>query len=169
MLSANVVEAKREVLHVEDIFPQTMVKLIYKEVMSSRKCAGDDQFTYSDIVKTHDSKTYIISARHIPLSESTQHGKSNCNQCYGTGRKIMKIEKHRISNTDDFVMIAPVSLKDLTEEQKQAVIETEKAAKFWTVVLPCHCVVKNMLKKGLYILSNDMSNILVEISCTEKI
>jgi hypothetical protein len=67
-----------------------------------------------------------------------------------------------------FIILASVSLKGLTEEQKMAVIEEEKKGKFWTVLFPCPCTIKNMLKKDKKILANDMQNIVVEVTCTEK-
>jgi hypothetical protein len=56
-------------LVLETIFPITMVNAIYKEIQNSRKCVGDDKFTYDVIEKTHNDKTYVIESRHIPIQE----------------------------------------------------------------------------------------------------
>lgn len=156
-------------LVLETIFPITMVNAIYKEIQNSRKCVGDDKFTYDVIEKSHNDKTYVIESRHIPVQECMGYGKSSCNKCYGTGKKIMSVEKSRIQHVEDFVMIASTSFNGLSEEQKKIVIEKEKAAKFWKVLLPCQCTIKNMLKKNMHIVSNDLNNIVIEITCTEKI
>lgn len=154
---------------VEDVFQPNLAKIIYKEIMDSRKCVGDDQFEYAVLEKVSGDKTYIITARHVSLGEVVIYGKSNCNDCYGTGRKMMIIDKGQIKNPNDFMMLASTSLKGLTPEQQKIVIEKEKASKTWKVLLPCHCAIKNMIKKGRQILSNDLKNVVIEIACIEKV
>jgi hypothetical protein len=156
-------------LIVEEIFNPSMVQAIYKELMATRKCVGDDQFTYDPIERTIGGKTYTIEATHLQIGEVMGYAKSNCNKCYGTGRTFRLMDKGEIKNPEDFLMIASTSLKDLTEEQKQVVIDREKQSKNWKVLLPCSCTIKGMNKKGRKIISNDMLNIIAEISCTEKI
>lgn len=166
MTSETKTDAKTYV--VEELFGP-LSKAIYKDIMDTRKCIGDDQFTYDPLERTHEDKTYVITARHIQIGETMSHAKSSCNQCYGSGKKIMNIEKNRIAKTDDFIMLASVSLKDLTEAQQQIVLEQEKKNKFWRVLLPCPCTIKSMVKKNIQVLSNDLNNIVVEITCTEKV
>jgi hypothetical protein len=165
-MSENLNEEKKYI--VEDLFSSALTRAIYKEIMNSRKCTGDDQFSYQPIEKDFEGKKYIIYARHIPVGEAMSYAKSSCNKCYGSGKKIMNIEKDRIPNTDDFMMLSSVSLKGLTEEQQKIVIEREKATKFWKILLPCPCTIKGLIKKGVQVLSNDLNNILIEITCTEK-
>lgn len=166
MMSENLNDEKKYM--VDDLFPPVLTKVIYKEILDSRKCIGDDQFSYEDIEKSVDDKTYVISARHIQIGEAMSYAKSSCNKCYGSGKKIMNVEKNRISNIDDFLMLSSIPLKGLTEEQQKIVIEKEKAAKFWKILLPCPCTIKGMVKKGVQVLSNDLNNILLEITCIEK-
>jgi hypothetical protein len=162
------IQTDAKVFSVEELFG-SMSKVIYKEIMDTRKCIGDDLFTYDPLEREHDGKTYVIASRHIQIGETMSYAKSGCNQCYGSGKKIMNIEKNRISKTDDYLVLASVSLKGLTEEQTQAVLEIEKKNKFWRVLLPCPCTIKSMVKKGINVLSNDLNNIVVEITCTEKV
>lgn len=159
---------KEKTYLVEDVFNHSLSKAIYKEILSTRRCSGEDKFSYDTIEKSHENVTYLIMPRHIPLVESMSFGNSNCNSCYGSGKIIMNVGKDKIENTDDFMMLASIPLKGLTEEQKKIVIEKEKKAKFWRVVLPCRCTIKSMLKKGMQIISNDMNNIVIELTCTEK-
>jgi hypothetical protein len=159
----------KEVYAVEELFNSTVTKLIYKELMDSRKYVSDDLFTYTSIERVAGEKTYVISARHIGIVETMSCANQSCKNCYGTGKKIVYMDKKKISNTEDFIILASVPLKGLTEEQKMAVIEEEKKGKFWTVLFPCPCTIKSMLKKDKHILANDMQNIVVEMTCTEKI
>jgi len=158
----------KEVYAVEELFNPTVAKLIYKDLMDSRKYVNDDLFTYVPIERVVGEKIYVISARHIGIVEAMSYANQSCKNCYGTGKKVVCIDKKNISNTEDFIILASVSLKGLTEEQKMAVIEEEKKGKFWTVLFPCPCTIKNMLKKDKKILANDMQNIVVEVTCTEK-
>jgi DnaJ-class molecular chaperone len=153
---------------VEELFG-SLSKMIYKEIMDTRKCEGDDQFSYQPLERTHGGKTYVITARHIQIGETMSYAKSSCNHCYGSGKKIMNMGKSSISNTDDYMMLASVSLKGLTEEQQQIVLEREKKSKFWKVLLPCPCTIKSMVKKNMQVLSNGLNNIVVELTCTEKV
>lgn len=153
---------------VEELFNSTVAKVIYKDLMDSRKFVGNDQFIYTPIERVVEEKTYVISTRHINISETMSYANQSCKQCYGTGKKVMCVDKKKISNTEDFIILASVPLKGLTEEQKMAIIEEEKKGKFWTVLFPCPCTIKNMLKKDKQILANDLHNIVVEVTCTEK-
>jgi hypothetical protein len=158
----------KEVYAVEELFNSTITKLIYKDLMDSRKFVSDDLFEYNSIERVAGEKTYVISARHIGIVETMSYANQSCKYCYGTGKKVVCMDKKRISNTEDFIILASVSLKGLTEEQKLAVIEEEKKGKFWTVLFPCSCTIKNMLKNDKQVLANDMQNIVVEMTCTEK-
>jgi hypothetical protein len=151
------------------LFDETMLKIIYKEIMDSRKCVGDDKFTYDTIEKSNRSKTYTIESRHMPFDEVRRFSNSSCKECNGTGKKLMDVEKGNIPNTQDFIMLSSESYTNLTEEQKKIAIDREKTKKFWRIALPCRCTLKNMLKNGLLILSNSMGNIVIELTCTEKI
>lgn len=154
---------------VEEIFNPTMVSTIYKEIMATRKCVGDDEFTYSPIEKATGGKTYIIVAKHLRIGEVMSQAKSSCNKCYGSGKKMMLMGKDQIPNPNDFLMLTDTSLKGFTEEQKRIVVEQEKQKKFWKVLLPCPCTIKSMVKKGRHIVSNELNNIVAEVTCTEKI
>ena len=145
-----------------------MVEAIYKEIQASRRCAGDDLFTYSPIEKSKGDKTYVITSRHVSVRECMTFSNSSCNKCWGTGRIIKEVEKHTIPNVEDFVMLSSISFAGLSEEQRKIVLEKEKSTKFWKLLLPCSCTIKRMLKKGKQIVSNDMRNIVIEITCTEK-
>lgn len=160
-------EVKTYVL--DEVFDHALVKSIYKEIMDSRKCTGDDAFTYDTIEKTKDGKTYVIASRHVSVGECMRFSKSNCNKCYGTGRKMMEMDKKEIPNVQDFIMMASTPISGLSEEQKKIVIEREKAKKYWRILLPCPCTIKNMLKKNMQIVSNELNNIVIEITCTEKV
>jgi len=162
------IKAEVKTYVVEELFG-SMSKMIYKEIMDTRKCEGDDQFSYQPIEKIRDDKVYVITARHVQIGETMSYAKSSCNQCYGSGKKIINIEKNKIGNTDDYMMLASVSLKGLTEEQQQIVLEREKKSKFWKVLLPCPCTIKSMVKKNMQVLSNGLNNIVVELTCTEKV
>lgn len=152
----------------EELFDRTMVEALYKEIQASRKCIGDDVFTYTPIEKTKGDKTYVITPRHVPVRECMTFSNSSCKKCWGTGRVIKEVEKHTIPNVEDFIMLSSISFDGLSEEQKKIVLEKEKATKFWRLLLPCSCTIKRMLKKGKQIVSNDMRNIVIEITCTEK-
>ena len=154
---------------VEDVFNPTLAKIIYKEIMNSRKFVSEEVFSYDTIEKSNGEKTFVIKPRHIPISEVLSFGKSSCNKCYGTGRTIRDVDKSEIPDVKDFTMLSSISFDGLSDEQKKIVLEREKAAKFWRLLLPCPCVLKNMRKKGMYILSNNMMNIIIELTCTEKI
>jgi hypothetical protein len=154
---------------VDEIFNSIMAKAIYKDIMDSRKYVGEDYFTYDTIERVSGEKTYVISARHIRISETMSYAKPSCNKCYGTGKKVMCIEKKNINNTEDYIILASVSLKGLTEEQKMAVIEEEKKGKFWTVLFPCPCTTKSMLKIYKNIVANELRNIVLEVICEEKV
>ena len=160
--------SEKETYTVEDLFGSSLAKAIYKEILDSRKCVGDDAFSYTTIEKDHEGKTYVIIPRHVPVGESMSYGNSSCKHCYGSGKKIINMEKNKISNTDDFLMLSDIRIDGLTEEQKKIVIEKEKQKKFWRILLPCPCTIKKMLKKGKQIVSNDLNNIVIEITCTEK-
>ena len=67
---------------VEELFGHNMAKVIYKEIMDSRKCVSDDEFTYDTIEKSIGDKTYVIETRHVKIDESMSHAKSSCNKCY---------------------------------------------------------------------------------------
>jgi len=166
MSSENVTEKTKYT--VDKVFNATFAQAIYKEVMVSRKYAGNDAFTYAPIERSNGEKTFIINARHVTIAEAMSYSNKNCKHCYGTGKKTVCLEKRHVGNTEDFIILASKSLAGLTEEQKMAVVEEEKKGKFWNVLLPCHCTIKGMLKKDMYILSNDMHNIVVELSCEEK-
>lgn len=159
------INTPEKIYPLEGIFSQMLVNAIYKDIMASRKCVGEDDFSYDVLERPFGEKTYIITTRHIPVSESMKYGNSSCNKCYGSGKKIINIEKSKIANTKDFVMLSSESTRGLSEEQ---IVEQEKKNKFWRVMLPCSCAIKRMLKKGMYIYANDMNNIVVEITCVEK-
>ena len=160
---------KEKVYSVEELFNGVLVKEIYKEILDSRKCVGEDKFTYDTLEKTIGDKTYIITPRHVPIRETMSHGKSSCKDCYGTGKKIVYMDKSKVPNTDDFVILASESIKGKTEEQLKAIIENEKKSKHWQVLLPCSCAIKQMYKKGMRIVANDVTNVIVEVTCTEKV
>lgn len=157
-----------KVQNIEQLFNKSFVQTIIKEIFDSRKCVGEDNFSYTEIEKVANDKTYIIKARHISLEEALKFHDPRCKQCYGTGRKVVNIEKSRIKHINEFIMIASMSTADLSEEQKRIFVEREKLNKFWKVLLPCNCTIKNMIKKDMYIISNDMHNIVAEITCFEK-
>jgi hypothetical protein len=159
----------KEFYAVEELFNPTVANLIYKDLMDSRKFVSNDLFTYTPVERVVGDKTYVISARHIGIVEAMSYANQSCKNCYGSGKKIVCMDKKKISNTEDFIILASVPLKGLTEEQKMAIIEEEKKGKFWTVLFPCPCTIKNMLKKDKRILANDMKNIVVEMTCTKKI
>lgn len=152
----------------EELFDHTLIDAIYKEIMTSRTYAKDDIFTYAPIEKTKDDKTYVVTSRHVSVKECMTFANSSCNKCWGTGRKIMEIDKGNVPNVEDFIMLASVPLDGLSEEQKKIAIEKEKTFKFWRILLPCSCTLKKMIKSGKQIVNNDMHNIIVEITCTEK-
>lgn len=158
----------QKTFQLENLFDRTMVEAIYKEIQASRRCAGDDVFTYAPIEKTKGDKTYVITSRHMSVRECMTFSNSSCNKCWGTGRIIKEVEKHTIPNVEDFVMLSSISFAGLSEEQRKIVLEKEKSTKFWKLLLPCSCTIKRMLKKGKQIVSNDMRNIVIEITCTEK-
>jgi len=154
---------------VEEAFNPTLAKVIYKEIMDSRKFVSEEVFSYDTIEKNNGEKTFIIKPRHIPIREVMSFGKSNCNKCYGTGRTIMDVDKNQISDVKDFTMLSSISFDGLSDEQKKIVLEREKASKFWRILIPCSCTIKNMRKKNMYVLTNNMMNIVIELTCTEKI
>lgn len=158
-----------ETLIVEEVFNPSMVKAIYKELIDTRKCTGDDQFIYTPIERSKDGKTYTIEATHIPLGEVLTYAKSSCNKCYGSGKRIQIMGKDQIQNTDDFMLLSSTPIKGLTDEQRNIVIEKEKQSKTWRVFLPCPCTIKGMVKNGRHIVSNELNNIIAEITCTEKL
>jgi hypothetical protein len=155
--------------YVEEIFHEVIVKEIYKEILDNRKCVKEDMFTYAPIERTAGGKTYTITARHIPMKEAMSFAKSSCRDCYGTGKRVLLLDKNKIKNPDEFVVLAPEPILGKTAEQLKTLVEGMKKTKYMKILLPCQCTIKQMHKKGLHVVSNDMTNIMVEVTCTEKI
>lgn len=155
-------------LKVDDIFDSISIKAFSNEIMNSRKCTGDDKFSYDVLEKKRDNKTYLLTPIHVSVRDVIDMGNSKCNKCYGTSKKIINILKEKIANPDDFLMLAKRSMEGLNEEQKKILIEEEKQNKFWKILLPCNCAMKKLIKKEDFILSNDMNNIIIKVICEEK-
>lgn len=155
-------------LKVDDIFDSISINAFSKEIMNSRRCIGDDDFSYDVLEKKKDNKTYFLIPKHISVKEVINLGNSKCKRCYGSGKKIINILKEKIPNTNDYLMLSRRSMANITEDQKKLLIEEEKQNKFWRILLPCECAMKNLIKKEDLILSNDMNNIIIKVICEEK-
>lgn len=155
-------------IDIDKVFNSIETKILSTEIMNDRRCAGDDRFSYKIIERKKGNKTYILTPIHISVRDVIDMGNSRCKKCYGSGKKIISILKEKIKNPDDFLMLANRSMINLTEEQKKIIIEEEKKNKFWKILLPCDCAMKNLIKNGDFILSNNMNNIIIKVICEEK-
>lgn len=151
-----------------DTFDPYVEQMIYNNLMNTRKCIGDDKFEYTTQEIIKDDIKYKITASHIPLDKIKLYSKSSCNICFGKGFRIIAIEKEKIPNVEDFMMVSSYDIRNASEEQKKIFIEKEKKNKNWRVALPCKCTIKNMKKKNLQVVCNNMGNIVFEVSCTKE-
>lgn len=153
---------------ITDLFDSYVVQMLYKDILRTRKCIGDDNFEYTPQVICKDEIKYLITATHIPLDTIKKYGKGNCSSCFGKGYTIANIAKNKIANVEDYMMISSYDIRNASEEQRKLFIEKEKQKNYWKIIFPCICAVKKMEKKGMQIVHNKMRNIIVELTCTKE-
>jgi hypothetical protein len=157
-----------EKYNISDIFDPYITHVIYNDLIKTRKLIGEDKFEYTSQEYHKNGVIYIVSGRHISLEEAKKYNKGSCKVCFGKGYKIIRIQKEKIRNVEDYMMLFSYDIKNASEEQKKIIIEKEKLNKYWRVVLPCTCTIKNMEKRGLSIIGNKEGNILIETTCKIK-
>ena len=104
---------------IETLFNEIMIKNISKEIMKTRKCLGDDIFTYDNIEKEVEGKKYVLKSYHVSVIEAMKNAKSSCKNCYGTGRVILNLNKDTQYNIVDFVVLSDIPTKDMSQEDKE--------------------------------------------------
>lgn len=153
---------------IDKMFSEAELKTILKKVMDTRKVYNDNTVTYSDVDWTKNEKNYIIIAEHISLEDLKKLAKSNCKMCNGKGYHIEHLDKAKIPNPEDYIILSSKPMDNLTEDQRKQLVEEEKQRKHWRVMLPCKCGIKELVKKENYIVSNALGNIVIKMTYKEK-
>lgn len=145
------------------ILDRNNYRTLCEKVEKSRKVSDDGSMFFEDISYTYGGKSYRVLPIFMPVEDVKKYSKSSCNKCYGKGYAIHLKEKSKISNPQDYTLMATQPINNMTEEQKKIWIEKEKENKFWRVLLPCSCAVKNAAKKIPDFLFNNEGNILIRL------
>lgn len=152
----------------EEIFNETTMKFITQELMKTRSVSPTDEITYSPVEKEQDGVTYVITAEHVPIEVVMKHADRNCRMCNSKGYSVRHMEKSRVPNPQDFILLSDSPIEGMTDEQKKLWMEMEKKKKMWRVMLPCRCALKNLSKKQHPIASNEIGNIVAKITYQVK-
>ena len=148
---------------------QVNFTLAAKELMKTRKVVDETTVTYGTVEHRLGDKKYVITAEHVPIDYIFKYASSNCKMCtYGKGYYVAHVEKHKIPNPEDYVMLSTVPIKEMSEEEQNIWREKEKLNKFWRVMYPCQCAVKRALNKEPDLLTNPSGNILLRASYEVK-
>jgi len=145
-----------------DVLDKAAFDILCKEIMKKRRVENDDVI-YELFDYKAKGATLEIKAEHVTIDEVFDYAKSSCKQCNGKGYYIINMEKRRIPNPEDYVVMAKEPINDMPEEMKKIWIEKEKKNKFWRVMLPCRCALKVAHAKDPDFLSNGEGNILVRV------
>lgn len=139
-------------------------EIALKELMKTRRVIDESTVQYGTIEHSCGNKKYTITATHVPIDYVFPYAKGSCKQCNSKGYQVINIEKHRIANPQDYVMLSNVPIQDMTEDEQRIWREKEKLNKFWRVMLPCRCAVTRALLKEPDILTNPDGSILLRTS-----
>jgi hypothetical protein len=148
----------------EEVFGTTSLNLILKNLMKTRKVSPEDQVTYEPVETELSGVRYIIKAEHIFVEEIIKYGSSNCNKCNGKGYRIVHLEKRKIPNPQDYVILSDRNIETMSEEEKKIWVEMEKKKTTWKLMLPCICAIRKMAKREGAIFSNPTGNIVARLS-----
>jgi len=151
-----------------EIFGETELKFILQEVMKTRKVSSTDVVSYTPIDKEKDGVKYVIKAEDVPIRELMGYATSSCRGCNGKGYSVRQVDKSKIPNPQDFVILSDRPIEGMTEAEKKLWLEVEKKKKLWRVMLPCYCTIKGISKKQSLISANALGNIVVRITYEVK-
>jgi hypothetical protein len=135
-----------------------------KKVMKTRKVIDENTVTFETVEHTTGDKKYILKAVHVPIDHVFKYASSNCKMCtFGKGYYVMNVEKHKIPDPENYVMLSSMPVQDMSDEQQKILIEKEKQNKFWRIMYPCKCAVQRALEKEPDLLTNPLGNILLRV------
>jgi hypothetical protein len=154
--------------NLEDIFDETTMKYIMKEVMKSRRVSPTDEVSYSPVERQQDGVTYVVKAEHVPIEDIVKHASSRCRDCNSKGYSVRHIEKAKIPNPQDYVILSDKPIDSMTDEEKKLWVEVEKKKKMWRIMLPCHCAIKGLTRVQHTIFTNATGNIVAQITYEKK-
>ena len=154
--------------------PATLTNLLKqvqntRKVIESRKLTDIDGVEYGSVehMDTDKHVKYVLSGVHVPMDEIFKYAQSKCNVCNSKGYKVVNIDKRKIQEPGDYVLISSQPLDDLTPEQLKLWKENVAKQNAWRTMLPCQCALKRALKKERDLYANDWGNILVRIAYEE--
>jgi hypothetical protein len=151
-----------------DVFSETSLKFISEAVLKTRKVSPEDKVSYEDIEREENGVVYIVKAEHVPIDDLVGHALSGCKNCHGKGYYICNLDKAKIPNPQDYVILAEKNIVDMPEAEKKLWLEVEKKKKLWRIMLPCRCALKAITKKQPGIFTNEPGNIVARLSCVVK-
>jgi hypothetical protein len=149
---------------IEELLNPTQFDFVVKNLLNSRRVSPEDEVSYTPVETEHNGIRYLVKAAHVSVDEIRQHGQSSCKKCIGKGYSIVYLDKSKIPNPQDYVILSEKPIETMTEEEKKLWIEVEKKKKLWKVLIPCKCAIKRLSRLQRTIVSNQVGNIVAKLS-----
>lgn len=135
-----------------------------KELSASRKVELDDTVTFKPVEIIQDTKTYVLTAEHVSVQDIAKYGQDSCRSCYGKGYFLSLLEKRRIPNPQDYLVLSEKNVETMTAPEKGLWLEVQKKEKMWKIMFPCRCALRKMAKVEPNMVSNEAGNIAFRIT-----
>jgi hypothetical protein len=135
-----------------------------KELSATRSVALDDTVTFKPVEIIQGDKTYILTAAHVSVQDIAKYGQDSCRSCYGKGYFLSLIEKRRIPNPQDYLILSDKNIEAMPEPEKKNWIEVQKKEKMWKIMFPCRCALRKTAKVEPNMVSNEAGNIAFRIT-----
>ena len=145
-----------------ELLPSTTISILSKKVMKNREVIKDE-VVYKEFEWEEKGVTYRVIPRHVPIEDVFKWAANSCKNCSSKGYYVLQMDKGKIKNPEDFIIMSDQNLEDMSEEQKKIMIQEESRKSYWRVLLPCKCALKRMQRKMPDVLSTDLGNILVKL------
>lgn len=137
-------------------------------VLKTRKVDGDGHATYDKLEHKHGDTVYMVEAIPVSIDEIKNYAKPNCNKCTEKGYYVMRVEKSKIKDPENYYMVASQPINAMSEEQRKIWIEKEKKNKYWRILYPCPCALKRAADKIDDFVHNPAGNITFRLEYQES-
>ena len=150
----------------KDVMDSLNLQKALEELLKTREPKDDDSVDYTDVEYSCGGRKYIIHGDHFPIDDIIKFSKSSCKQCNGKGYTVSNVKKTLIPDVANYIVLAKVPIREMSEEQVKIWTEKEKLNPLLRIMLPCSCALNAAKKKDPNLFANDIGNIVLQISYT---
>jgi len=159
---------------IREVFDKMAVDNILKKVLENRVINEDEKAIdkkrvfYKPFEYKRDDVSYVIKAEHVIIDDMFKYANSNCKTCNSKGYYVIHIEKSKLPNPVNYVLLSNVPFEGLSDKELEEWKEKVKLEKAWRVMLPCSCVLKKASNKDKSLFFNGDGSIIFRSVCEES-